>query len=180
MKQMNKRYTRILNGRSDEELAVLCNRLEADSVIRDIYAEAGVDDLTWQCGRLAKKMSKIPFLGDKVVGINLFGAMLKDSVKKNYRISLKTKVIIAGAWAYFKMPVDLIPDALPFIGRLDDKKVGMIALASLLKEAADYKNCLLANNNTAFADAVNLAADERLCGNYEEYDNDDYVEEEVQ
>lgn len=180
MKQMNERYTDILNGKSDEELLSICSNLADEAIAQNIYTEAGVDDLTQQCRGFVQKMSKIPFLGKAAVNINLFCGMLKDSVKKDYHISLKTKGIILGALTYLVMPVDIIPDAIPIIGMLDDAQVLMLVAESLChQELANYKNYLLENNNNAFVDALNSAT-RHFYGNNEECNNsDNYVEEET-
>jgi uncharacterized membrane protein YkvA (DUF1232 family) len=45
----------------------------------------------------------------------------------------KVKIILAGALAYFVMPVDLIPDVLPVIGFTDDAAVIATALSSVAR-----------------------------------------------
>ncbi|HEX2052567.1 MAG TPA: DUF1232 domain-containing protein [Actinomycetota bacterium] len=48
------------------------------------------------------------------------------------RVPRRNKLIFAGVAAYLVMPVDLIPDWLPGIGRLDDLIMLCVALDSVL------------------------------------------------
>ena len=43
--------------------------------------------------------------------------MLTD---KEYTLELKTKVAIAGTLAYVILPIDVVPDFIPFVGWVDD------------------------------------------------------------
>ena len=45
----------------------------------------------------------------------------------------KAALIVVGALVYFLMPVDLFPDMIPWVGRIDDLVVLLTALASALK-----------------------------------------------
>ena len=47
-------------------------------------------------------------------------------------VPAKEKAKVAGAIAYFVMPIDLIPDAIPVIGLLDDVIVAVVALNSII------------------------------------------------
>ena len=47
---------------------------------------------------------------------------------KDKRVSMKTKLVISGAVAYITIPSDLIPDKVPFVGKIDDIAIGIFAL----------------------------------------------------
>src|SRR6478752_7734730 len=47
--------------------------------------------------------------------LRLLGGLLTDR-----RVSSLDKLMVAGALAYIVMPIDLIPDFIPFIGEVDD------------------------------------------------------------
>mgnify|MGYP000302595439 CR=1 FL=1 len=41
---------------------------------------------------------------------------------------MKTKLVISAAVAYITVPSDLIPDKVPFVGKIDDIAIGIFAL----------------------------------------------------
>ncbi len=58
--------------------------------------------------------------------ITLIYRLLKDN-----RVSIKTKLIISASLAYTCFPSDLIPDKIPFIGKIDDIAVMFFALSKI-------------------------------------------------
>ncbi|MGH7624057.1 MAG: YkvA family protein [Gemmatimonadaceae bacterium] len=62
--------------------------------------------------------------------LRLLGGLLRDP-----RVSRVDKAIVAGAIAYVVMPIDIIPDFIPFLGQLDDVYVLIFALHRLVKRA---------------------------------------------
>jgi len=63
-------------------------------------------------------------------GMNV-GRLVKG-LAKDSRVPRRNKLIFAGVAAYVVMPVDLIPDWLPGIGRLDDLIMLCVAVDSML------------------------------------------------
>lgn len=53
---------------------------------------------------------------------------------KDKRVSIKTKLIISAAVAYITVPSDLIPDKLPFMGKIDDIAIGIFALNVIMTD----------------------------------------------
>lgn len=51
------------------------------------------------------------------------------------RVATLDKLLVAGAIAYIVMPLDLIPDFVPFIGEVDDVFLLVLALRRLLRNA---------------------------------------------
>ncbi|MDQ6717398.1 MAG: YkvA family protein [Gemmatimonadota bacterium] len=51
------------------------------------------------------------------------------------RVSNVDKLLVAGAIAYVLMPMDIIPDFIPFIGEVDDVFVIVMALQRLISNA---------------------------------------------
>jgi len=49
------------------------------------------------------------------------------------RVPLRSKALIAGAAAYVASPIDLIPDFIPVIGRMDDAAVIVLAFDYFLE-----------------------------------------------
>ena len=62
--------------------------------------------------------------------LRLLGGLLGDR-----RVSVVDKLLVAGAIAYIVMPLDLIPDFIPFIGEVDDVFVLVLALQRLVANA---------------------------------------------
>ena len=51
------------------------------------------------------------------------------------RVNIVDKLLVAGAIAYIVMPVDLIPDFIPFLGEVDDVYLLVLALRRLMQNA---------------------------------------------
>jgi uncharacterized membrane protein YkvA (DUF1232 family) len=60
----------------------------------------------------------------------LLWGLIRDS-----RVAMMDKVLVAGAIAYIVMPMDLIPDFIPFLGEVDDVYLLVMALRRLLENA---------------------------------------------
>ncbi len=50
------------------------------------------------------------------------------------RLSVSNKLFMSAIAAYFLLPIDIVPDFIPFVGFLDDLVVAIFALDSLFKE----------------------------------------------
>ena len=81
--------------------------------------------------------------------VRLLGGLLTDS-----RVSTLDKLLVAGAMAYIAMPIDLIPDFIPFIGEVDDVYVLVLALTRLISNAG--RPVLLAHWSGAVEDLGDL------------------------
>jgi len=62
--------------------------------------------------------------------VRLLYGLLTDS-----RVAPVDKLLVAGAVAYILMPMDWIPDFIPFIGEVDDVFVLVLALRRLMQNA---------------------------------------------
>ena len=62
--------------------------------------------------------------------VRLLGGLITDK-----RVSMVDKLIVAGAVAYIVMPIDLIPDFIPFFGEIDDLYILVLALQRLISHA---------------------------------------------
>lgn len=61
--------------------------------------------------------------------VSLIYRLLKDK-----RVPIKTKLLISATIAYITVPTDIIPDNIPFIGRIDDVGVLFFTLNKILKD----------------------------------------------
>ena len=62
--------------------------------------------------------------------LRLLYGLITDS-----RVNAVDKLVVAGAIAYILLPVDLIPDFVPFIGEVDDVFLLILALQRLISNA---------------------------------------------
>ena len=62
--------------------------------------------------------------------LRLLGGLLGDR-----RVNVVDKLLVAGAIAYIAMPIDLIPDFIPFLGEVDDVFLLILALQRLVANA---------------------------------------------
>jgi len=62
--------------------------------------------------------------------VRLLGGLITDP-----RVALVDKLFVFGAIAYIVMPIDLIPDFIPFFGEIDDVYLLVLALQRLIANA---------------------------------------------
>lgn len=62
--------------------------------------------------------------------LRLLGGLLADA-----RVALTDKLLVAGAVAYILLPLDLVPDFIPFLGEVDDIFLLVMALQRLIANA---------------------------------------------
>ena len=62
--------------------------------------------------------------------LRLLGGLVTDM-----RVSMTDKLLVAGAVAYILLPMDFIPDFIPFLGEVDDIFLLVIALQRLIANA---------------------------------------------
>jgi len=62
--------------------------------------------------------------------VRLLGGLVTDR-----RVSMVDKLLVVGAIAYIVMPLDLIPDFIPFFGEIDDLYLLVLALQRLVSHA---------------------------------------------
>ena len=85
------------------------------------YYTLGRDKLQEKLPDGAKKISDYIFVVPDIVA--LICRMLKDS-----RVPIKTKLVVSASLAYVIFPTDLIPDKIPFIGKIDEIAVVFFSL----------------------------------------------------
>ena len=79
-------------------------------------------------------------LKDFAQDVKLFFCMLKDFFTKKYTdVPLGTIMSIAGTLLYVFLPVDVIPDFIPFIGYLDDATMLGLCLRMVKSDLDKYK-----------------------------------------
>src|SRR4051812_40913860 len=81
--------------------------------------------------------------------LRLLGGLLTDR-----RVSALDKLLVAGAIAYIVMPIDIIPDFIPFLGEVDDLYLLIFALQRLISNAG--RNVVYAHWTGAIEDLKDL------------------------
>ena len=87
--------------------------------------------------------------------LRLLGGLLTDR-----RVPTLDKLLVAGAFAYIAMPLDLIPDFIPFLGEVDDVFILILALQRLIANAG--RPALLAHWSGPVEDLADLNLREAL------------------
>lgn len=87
--------------------------------------------------------------------LRLLGGLITDR-----RVNAIDKLLVAGAIAYIALPIDFIPDFIPFMGEVDDVFLLVIALQRLVANAG--RPVLLAHWSGAMEDLADLNLKEAL------------------
>lgn len=80
----------------------------------------------------------------------LLGKLLKDG-----RVPTTEKVLLAGAIFYVLMPLDFIPDIIPFVGQIDDVYLVVLTLLRLINKTDE---AVVREHWAGGGDVVSLAA----------------------
>ncbi|MFT3925767.1 MAG: DUF1232 domain-containing protein [Myxococcales bacterium] len=91
-------------------------------------------------GHVAKSLDDVPKRMHRVANqTRLVLELIDDFVEGRYRkISWRSMVVLAGAVLYTVNPADVIPDALPFLGAIDDLALLAVATRLLRKDLERY------------------------------------------
>ena len=68
-----------------------------------------------------------------------FAAGLQDAQRPHFQIAKETKTVLIIALLYVISPIDLIPDAIPLLGLVDDVLVAGYALRQASAELERYR-----------------------------------------
>jgi uncharacterized membrane protein YkvA (DUF1232 family) len=105
--------------------------------------------------RTGAKRTVIYYMKQLPAYLRLLGGLLTDR-----RVPAVDKLLVAGAIAYIAMPIDFIPDFIPFIGEVDDVFILILALQRLISNAG--RPVLLAHWTGAMEDLADLNLREAL------------------
>lgn len=118
-----KKEIELLNFEKEKELEF---NEEDINKTEDSYTK-GRDKIKDKLPNNAKKYSDYIFVLPDIAA--LIYRLLKDK-----RVSMKTKLVISAAVAYIAVPCDIIPDKVPFIGKIDDIAIGVFALNVIMTD----------------------------------------------
>ena len=117
--------------------------------------EAGVESITPQDLEKVMKDSaaaeaKGGRLGKQFENFKLLWSLLKDYYNKTYpHAPWKLIAAIVFAVLYLISPIDVIPDAIPILGFIDDAFVFSLVIAGFQSEIDDYKVWLAAKKSAS-------------------------------
>jgi uncharacterized membrane protein YkvA (DUF1232 family) len=110
---------------------------------------------TTESPRTGAKRTVVYYMKQLPAYLRLLGGLITDR-----RVSAVDKLLVAGAMAYIALPVDFIPDFIPFIGEVDDVFILVMALQRLVANAG--RNVLVAHWTGALEDLQDLNLKEAL------------------
>ena len=85
------------------------------------------------------KLKLVPKIGDKLADIAIIASMVRAYAKKQYtEVSVATILLAIAAVIYVVTPIDLIPDAIPVVGFLDDAGAVLLVLSMLDSDLQKY------------------------------------------
>lgn len=170
-KELVSQYEKVLNHLDDSSLKAMQEELNSQEVFELLSDECKLNDFTDNCIKFVNKLSKIPFVGDLAVDVNLFANMVLDSIKGKYKLSKLSKSVITATLLYVITPIDLIPDFIPMIGYIDDIAVMRIAKKYLSEELYHYKLYIKNLKNEAFNEAYEKVIADRFYQSYNPTNN---------
>lgn len=90
--------------------------------------------------RLEQKLALVPMVGEKLTDIPILISMVRSYMKKEYtEIPLGTIIGVVAALIYFVSPADVIADAIPVIGYIDDVVVVGWVIKMIHDDLEDYR-----------------------------------------
>lgn len=94
------------------------------------------------------KFREIKGIGKELAKIPLLVQLVRSYIKKEYTdIPLASIVAITAALIYFLSPIDLIPDIIPGIGKVDDAAVLAIAIKVIETDIESYQQWRIENKD---------------------------------
>lgn len=89
--------------------------------------------------RLESKLRSVPKLGGTLASVPQLGMLINSWIRGDYmEIPIGSIIAALVAVIYFVSPVDLIPDAIPIIGHLDDAGVVSFVLHMIKTDLDEY------------------------------------------
>lgn len=136
------------NNCYDPELYLEENKEKLNKELKDREAKASeilndekkVNILLEKAIYIVRKLEKLPFIGDMAEDIETLIYLVRDYLDGEYReLPYTTIVSIVAGLIYLVSPIDLIPDAIPVIGMIDDMAIIKFVLAAVRIDLKKYR-----------------------------------------
>lgn len=89
--------------------------------------------------QLEEKLKVVPKFGEKISEVAVLAQLIYDYAKGKYKkIPMGSLIAIVSALSYFILPFDMVPDAIPGIGMIDDAFVITACLKLVDSDVKDY------------------------------------------
>ncbi|ERI95652.1 hypothetical protein HMPREF1982_00126 [Clostridiales bacterium oral taxon 876 str. F0540] len=75
---------------------------------------------------------------------------------KDKRVDIKTKMLVGGLIAYIASPIDIIPDFIPLVGKIDDVAIVFFAMNKIINEVPEE---VILSNWTGKEDIIKIIRD---------------------
>lgn len=114
---------------------------EAEEIVKDPHKlKEFLNKVLDKLNKVLDKLQNIPVIGTMIEDIRLLVCMIQDYANGNYKeVPLSSIIIAVAALVYFLSPIDLIPDAIPIVGYLDDAAVVGFALTTIHNDIQSYR-----------------------------------------
>ena len=122
MKTQSSRASAAASARKRRTRAAAASRSEAKT--RETAPAADASPRTGAKRTVMSTMKELPNF------LRLLGGLITDM-----RVSTTDKLLVAGAVAYILLPMDFIPDFIPFLGEVDDIFLLVLSLQRLIANA---------------------------------------------
>jgi uncharacterized membrane protein YkvA (DUF1232 family) len=130
-----------------EEIIYAPNK-ETDSLVKKKEAKTEVEN------KIADKYSKVREnienkVPDKYKNIVKYAMIIPDIAAllwrlfRDKRVDMKTKLLVGGVIAYLASPIDILPDFIPLVGKIDDVAIVFFAMNKIINDIP--REVLLAN-----------------------------------
>lgn len=106
-------------------------RARAGGSARPAARPSGIEPPPISAARSAPKRTVVSTMKELPNFLRLIGGLLSDP-----RVSLTDKLLVGGAVGYVLLPLDFVPDFIPFIGEVDDVFLLVLALQRLIGNAS--------------------------------------------
>lgn len=119
--------------------------IDAESVLESGYSEAenvinDPDEMERFLQRLEEKLKTLPVAGGVLSNVPALVSMIRSYASGEYTdLPIGTVVATVSALLYFLSPIDVIPDAIPVVGYVDDAAVIGACLTLMQSDLDDYR-----------------------------------------
>lgn len=110
------------------------NKEKAEAFLKD---DEKIESLLRDC---EDKLNKVPHAGKELANVPVMISMIRAYVKREYKMPKRDIILLAVAGIiYVVNPLDLIPDAIPVAGLIDDAAALALVLKWIQKDLNAYK-----------------------------------------